>query len=86
MPARGRHYTIRPLSPAVSDLLTVDECCHMLRVKRTTLYHLLSSKQLASLTMGSRRFCRRADVQALAERGIGKIPAYRRGVLSADEG
>lgn len=50
------------------ELLTVEEACAELRIKRSKLYMYLHSQQLTSVKLGSRRLIPRSAVQELIEK------------------
>lgn len=57
--------------PAVTDeLLTVPEVMARLRLGRSTVYDLIRSRRLVSLTIGRARRIPAASVRALIARGL----------------
>ncbi len=44
------------------DLLTVDEAAGQLRIGRTSLYGLLKTRELRSVTIGRKRFVLRVEI------------------------
>jgi excisionase family DNA binding protein len=46
-----------------SNLLTVDEAAEQLRISRWTIYKLIRSRELKTLTIASRRFVTAEDME-----------------------
>lgn len=65
----------RTAAESPGELLTVEEACAELRIKRSKLYMYLNSLQLTSIKLGSRRLIPRDAVQELIEKNkIKAIP------------
>jgi excisionase family DNA binding protein len=66
--------------PSATDLLTPEEAAQMLRIGRTSVYKLMNTRQLGSLTIAGRRFITRQQVQRfIATRERNSRPPERRG-------
>lgn len=64
--------TSQPESGATPLLLTVSEACIVLRVSRWSLYQLIRSGRLRTITIGSRRLVPMSAVQALIDQADGE--------------
>lgn len=56
---------------AKSDLLSVSECLHTLRIGRTKLYELFATYELRFLHIGRRRFVPRSEVEKFIAKLLG---------------
>jgi len=54
LPSEGKHNL---------NLLTIDEAAELLRISRWTIYKLIRSEELKTLTIASRRFVTSGDVE-----------------------
>lgn len=66
IPGDGAPFTL--WSPiAMEPLLTIDEACELLAIRRTKLYALMERGELPYVKIGKCRRLKRADVQKLVE-------------------
>jgi excisionase family DNA binding protein len=62
-----------PIQQERSELLTIDECSRLIRLRPSTLREWLTRKRLSYVKLGRRVFIRRSDIDALISASV--VPA-----------
>ena len=59
-----------PIQQERSELLTIDECSRLIRLRPSTLREWLTRKRLSYVKLGRRVFIRRSDIEALISASV----------------